>query len=184
MQKQIINTLRPNATAQDAIRAFRGSGVLQWYQRIRRGSLHRIADVYVPFWIYRVSYAMNGAHVSRWLAMDAVNGSLDLFEFAKLPGGDELCEVQTRNVLESRLSLERAGELLREKALRVVFEQGFFKWRNAELRIEQESITVHMPYWLGFHASGARANCRVMDAVRRRVEGAKAAAFFEQWLAA
>jgi hypothetical protein len=43
---------------------------------------------------------------------------------------------------------------------------------------------VHLPYWLGFYASGGIVRCRVMDAVRRRVEGAKASAFFEQWLAA
>jgi hypothetical protein len=41
-----------------------------------------------------------------------------------------------------------------------------------------------MPYWLGFYDRRSTVHCRVVDAVRARVEGAKASALFEQWLAA
>jgi hypothetical protein len=42
---------------------------------------------------------------------------------------------------------------------------------------------LHVPYWLGFYGNAA-ARCRVLNAVRRRIEGAKASALFESWLAA
>ena len=75
-------------------------------------------------------------------------------------------------------------ELLREKVLRLIFQQGFFKVRNTRLELEKLPGEIHFPYWLGFYGRRENLRCRVMDAVRRRIEGAKAAAFFEQWLAA
>jgi hypothetical protein len=42
---------------------------------------------------------------------------------------------------------------------------------------------LHVPYWLGFYGNAA-LRCRVLNAVRRRMEGAKASALFESWLAA
>jgi hypothetical protein len=74
--------------------------------------------------------------------------------------------------------------MLREKVLRIIFQQGFFKMRETTLKFTSLPELVHLPYWLGFYSSGELVRCRVMDAVRRRIEGAKASAFFEQWLAA
>jgi len=51
------------------------------------------------------------------------------------------------------------------------------------LEIALEPIELHVPYWLGFYGNAA-ARCRVLNAVRRRMEGAKASALFESWLAA
>ena len=62
--------------------------------------------------------------------------------------------------------------------------QGFFKLREARLDIVREPGEMYLPYWLGFYGSSGSVRCRVLDAVRRRIEGAKASAFFEQWLAA
>lgn len=120
----------------------------------------------------------------RLFAMDAVDGSLDLFEFPELPSRQQLVTTDTRNRLEPSLSIGAASELLREKALRLIFRQGFFKVREASLNFVRRPDIVHLPYWLGFYCSGEIVRCRVMDAVRRRIEGAKASAFFEQWLAA
>jgi len=113
-----------------------------------------------------------------------VDGSLDLFEFRAVPQEEELVAVQTRNCLCGSLSEERAQEVLRDKVLRIVFQQGFFKLREASLEIEALPGEIHLPYWLGFYGASDALRCRVMDAVRRRLEGAKASAFFEQWLAA
>ena len=151
---------------------------------MRTGPLQRIADVYVPFRLYRVRYALNKEKVQRIFAMDAVDGSLDLFEFRAAPGDAELIEVQTRNFLASSLTDEAARQILRDKALRIVFQQGFFKMREASLEIEALPGEIHFPYWLGFYGAGNALRCRAMDAVRRKLEGAKASAFFEQWLAA
>ena len=45
-------------------------------------------------------------------------------------------------------------------------------------------VQYHVPYWLGFYGTQQDLRCRVLDAVRRRIEGARASALFEQWLAA
>ena len=77
----------------------------------------------------------------------------------------------------------RSESLLREKLLRVIFQQGFFKVRDLKLEIAPQPMELHVPYWLAFYGDRL-LRCRVMDAVRRRIEGAKASAFFEHWLAA
>jgi len=184
MKTAAIQTLRPNVSQHEAVRAFSARGVFSLYWRMRSGPLQRIADAYVPFWLYRVQYHMAGALQERLFAMDAVDGSLDLFEFPQIPGPPELLAIETRNCLSPSLDNVRAEELLREKVWRVIFQQGFFKIREPKLEITREAAELHLPYWLGLYGGPSGVRCRVMDAVRRRMEGAKASAFFEEWLAA
>ena len=182
--RHVIRSLKRNVTQDEALRMFRTTGLRSWLWRMRTGPLQRIAEAYVPFRLYRVRYALNKEKVQRIFAMDAVDGSLDLFEFRTAPTDAELVEVQTRNKLPSALTEGRAIEILRDKVLRIVFQQGFFKLREASLEIEVLPAVIHLPYWLGFYGASDMLRCRVMDAVRRRLEGARASAFFEQWLAA
>jgi hypothetical protein len=181
MSISAIRALKPNVTQEEAVRAFSSAGVSALYWRMRSGPLRRIADAYVPYFLFRVKYA--GAP-ARLFAIDAVDGSLDLFEFPRIPVERELLALEARNRLKATLTEERAAELLRDKVLRVIFQQGFFKIRDARIEITPVRCELHLPYWLGFHERGGAVRCRVMDAVRRRMEGAKACAFFEQWLAA
>lgn len=181
MSTSAIRSLKPNVTQEEAVRAFSGGGVSAVYWRMRSGPLRRIADAYVPSFLYRVKYA--GAP-ARLFAIDAVEGSLDLFEFPRIPAERELLDLSGRNRLLVSLTEERAAELLRDKVLHVIFQQGFFKLRDTRLEITPVRCELHLPYWLGFHERDGAVRCRVMDAVRRRMEGAKACAFFEQWLAA
>lgn len=180
----IIQTLKPNVSQEDAIRTFRSRGLSALYWRLRSGPLQRVANVYVPFSVYRVRYEMNAAPTTRIFALDAVHGSLDLFEFPRLPGADQLANVVTRNQLPVRLASAVAEDHLRTKVLRLLFQQGFFKLRALQLEIERLPLEIHLPYWLAFYGHGHTARLRVMDAVRRRIEGGKASAFFEEWLAA
>ena len=181
MSTSAIRALKPNVTQEEAVRAFSGAGVSALYWRMRSGPLRRVAVAYVPCFLYRVKRAGALAHL---FAIDAVDGSLDLFEFPRVPEERELLAINGRNRLEATLAEERAAELLRDKVLRVIFQQGFFKLRDARLEIAPVCRGLHLPYWLGFHERNGAVHCRVMDAVRRRIEGAKASAFFEQWLAA
>jgi hypothetical protein len=181
MSRNSIRTLKPNVNKEEALRAFSAAGFSGLYWRMRGGPLRRIADVYVQYFLFRVKY---GPARPRLFAIDAVDGSLDLFEFPRIPSDPELLPVDGRNRLKAALAEERAAELLREKALRVIFQQGFFKLREHRLEITPVPSELHLPYWLGFYGSDGAVRCRVMDAVRRRMEGAKASAFFEQWLAA
>jgi hypothetical protein len=178
-----IQTLKPNVTQREALRTFSGAGLSTLYWRMRSGPLRRIADVYVPYWLYRVQYNMARATHSTLFAIDAVNGSLDLFTFARIPGGADLVSIHTRNRVAPSLERPDAEALLRQKVLRVIFQQGFFKVRDLRLEIAPEPLELHVPYWLGFYGHAA-ARCRVLNAVRRQMEGAKASALFESWLTA
>jgi hypothetical protein len=178
-----IVAMQANVTEAEALREFSRKGLSSLYWRATAGSLQRIAQVYVPFQLYEVKYELAGVTYKRIFAMDAVNGSLDLFEFQEPRDTDAWLPLQTRNVLAPVLSAE-ADEILREKVLRVIFQQGFFKMRGASIQCIRLPEIVHLPYWLGFYAQRASVRCRVLDAVRRRIEGAKASEFFEQWLAA
>ena|SRR5580658_4853973 len=184
MKTSTIRALKPNVTQEEAVRFFRSGLFSAAYWRIRSGPLQRIADAYVPFWVYRVRYEMIGALNTRIFAMDAVLGSLDLYEFPHIPREEEMRSIETRNRLMPRLQADTAEELLRMKVLRVLFQQGFFKLRALKVEIERVPLEPHLPYWLAFYGSEGAAKCRVMDAVRRRIEGAKASSFFEEWLAA
>lgn len=184
MRVSTIRVLKANVTQEEAVRTFRSGSFSAAYWRIRSGPLQRIADAYVPFWVYRVRYVIGRAPKTRFFALDAVRGTLDLFEFPRVPREDELFTVETRNRLVPRLKQSAAEELLRMKVLRVLFQQGFFKLRALKVEIERVPLELHLPYWLAFYGSNGTAKCRVMDAVRRRIEGAKASSFFEEWLAA
>jgi len=184
MEIRPIRSLRPNVTRDEAIRTFTAPGPASWYWKLRSGSLLSVADAYIPFRVYRVRFPMGGAQRTHLFALDAVDGSLDLFEFAAPPGDAETLSVSTRNHPASTLPEARSEELLRDKVLRVIFQQGFFKVRQIKLETEQLAGEIHLPYWLGFYGTPEDLRCRVLDAVRRRIEGAKASALFEQWLAA
>ncbi|HVO57564.1 MAG TPA: hypothetical protein VMT51_07715 [Dongiaceae bacterium] len=184
MEASSIRSLRPNVTRDEALAVFTSPGPATLYWRMRAGRLQRIAEAYLPYRVYRVRYRMGGAQHAHLFALDAVEGSLDLFEFAAPPAESELVQVATRNHPRIALDEGRAERLLREKVLRVVFQQGFFKLRKSNLEVELLPGQIHLPYWLGFYGHEKSLRCRVLDAVRRRIEGAKAAALFEQWLAA
>lgn len=183
MTATYIQALKPNVTQQEALRKFSGAGLSTLYWRLCSGPLRRLADVYVPYRLYRVQYNIGRAAHTSLFAMDAVNGSLDLFTFAQVPDARDLISIHTRNFIASSLRQPSADTLLRQKVLRVIFQQGFFKLRDLKLEIALEPLELHVPYWLGFYGN-VSLRCRAMDAVRRRIEGAKASAFFEAWLAA
>src|SRR5580698_8197045 len=121
MRVSTIRTLKPNVTQTEAVRGFRSGVFSGVYWRIRGGPLQRIADAYVPFWVYRVRYEVGRARKTRYFALDAVHGALDLFEFPRVPAEDDLVTIETRNQLLPGLQPDAAEELLRMKVLRVLF---------------------------------------------------------------
>ena len=105
-----IRTLKPNVTQEEAVRAFRGRGLSALYRRMRSGPLRKVAEAYVPFWLFHVRYELAGAQQTRLFALDAVDGSLDLFEFPRVPAGGDFVSLQSRNRLDPGLSEERAEQ--------------------------------------------------------------------------
>src|SRR5438034_813914 len=96
-----IRVLKPNVSQEEALRAFSAAGFSTWYWRLCSGPLRRIADVYVQYFLFRVKC---GNARPRLFAIDAVDGSLDLFEFPRIPDDRELLALGGRNRLEATLS--------------------------------------------------------------------------------
>src|SRR5260370_7995041 len=125
MDMASIRTLKRNVTQEDAVRSFCAPSVSAYYWRMRTGPLQRIAEAYVPFRLYRVRYRVGSAAHTRFFALDAVDGSLDLFEFSGIPAPREFMRVESRNRLATSLTAEPPGAILRAKVLRVLFHHGF-----------------------------------------------------------
>src|ERR1700731_5234584 len=111
MRSTSIVAMRANVTREDAVREFASRALSSMYWRMTAGRLQRIAEAYVPYQFYEVSYVMARAPQTRLFAMDAVDGSLDLFEFPQLPSRQQLATMDTRNRLEPSLSVGAADEL-------------------------------------------------------------------------
>jgi hypothetical protein len=183
-QSTSVLSLRANVSQQDAVRAFEASTLSSLYWRTMRGPMRRLGLGYVPFCLYHVQYNIGAARHSRWFALDRVQGTLDLFEFPGEPSTHQLIEIATRNHILPSLSNEQVEDVLHDKVLRIIFQQGLFRVRKTGLQLRKSAIEFSMPYWLGFYGHDGRVRCRVLDAVRRRMEGEKATQLFETWLAA
>jgi hypothetical protein len=177
-----ILSLRANVSESEALRSFAPGRLSSILPRLGRGQFRRIAPAYVPFRLYRVSYEMNRQRFTRHFALDQAQGVLDLFEFPKTPDPSELTSIETRNQMPASISLEQAESLLHAKVLRLIFQQGFFRLSCPNLQIARDPLQFNIPYWLGFYGQDGQLHCRVLDAVRRRMEGQKATQLFEHWL--
>lgn len=173
-----IRSLAPRVSQTQAIEAF-GKGM---WRAIRGERLRSVAAAYLPFRLYEVEVVNGGRRTVTIFAIDAVTGSLDLYEFERAPGAAELVTVESTNVVPPRIDEARSLQLLEDKVRRAVFQAGFFRVRGLEVRPRRLPADVHIPYWLAFYGDGERARLRAMDAVRRQMEGAKARALFEDWL--
>ncbi len=178
-----ITSLRPKIDQQEAMALLAPPGWAGCLERAVRGPLRMVANVYVPYRLFRVGIMNGSRRDSFLLAVDIVSGQLDPYRFDFAPDSDALVVLETCNNPEPLLSDCVAGEIAKEKARRLIFSSGFFRIRNFSIRSEAEGVLFHVPYWIGFFGAGERANLSVVDAVRRRVEGSKARQFFHDWLA-
>ncbi len=54
--------------------------------------------------------------------------------------------------------------------------------RNLQINAEPVAGEIYIPYWVGFRGRGIRARLAVIDAVRRKPEGAKVRQLLQAWL--
>jgi hypothetical protein len=125
---------------------------------------------------------INSLDVQRGIALLNAN-QLAEFEFPAVPGRHQTSTLETRNAAPPTLDETAAAQMLTDKVRRLLFLHGFFRLRNLEIQVEALPETVHLPYWVGFYGSGQDATLRVIDAVRRRPEGAKMRHALRHWLA-
>jgi hypothetical protein len=176
-----IRTLRPNVTREEAIQQFQG-GLVGLVRRLAFGPLRSVADFYLPYMFFRVEISSAGKTDRRIFGLESVTGSLDLYHFEQIPDSSQMISTDTRNCPEALLDENRARQLVIEKVRRALFSQGFFRVRELQLTATPISAEIHIPYWVGFQGSGLRAHVTVIDAIRRRVEGAKVRQLLENWL--
>jgi hypothetical protein len=190
-----VHCLRPNVTADEAVAMFHGAGASRLLRRIASGPLRRVAPLYVPFRAYRVNISNGRRHRragapgwdndEQFFAVDAVTGALDLYQFAELPTRDDLVVVETRNRIAPALDDDATREKVTEKVRRALYQTGFFRLRSLHIDAHAAALPdVHVPYWVGFFAGGRdRVRLAVVDAVRRRSEGARVRDLVRGWLA-
>jgi hypothetical protein len=176
-----IRSLRPNVTREEATEHF-SSGLPDILRTTAFGPLKSVADFYIPFRLFQVEILNGGKRDQRVFGLDAVNGSLDLYHFEQLPGEREVTYLETRNCSEPLLDEAEAGKLVIAKVQRLLFSTGFFRVRNLRISAELVAGEIYTPYWVGFRGRGVRARFAVMDAVRRKMEGAKVRHLLQAWL--
>jgi len=176
-----IYSLKPNVTHEQAVALLAAQGATRLLRTLTAGPLRSVADLYVPFRLYRAHISNRGRRDESLVAIDSIAGTLDLFRFDHLPSGEETISLQTRNHLAAQLPEDLARERLVAKLRRVAYQRGFFRLRDLAITAEPVS-ELYIPYWLGFRGSKGRARLAVIDAVRRRFEGAKMRHLVESWL--
>jgi hypothetical protein len=181
LQAKRIRSLKPNVGREQAIRHFTG-GALNLAANLTQGRVRSIAELYIPYRTFRVRITNTGREQSRILALDAVQGVLDLFEFPAFPAESELLTLETRNVLPSSLDDVELRDRIIAKARRIVFAQGFFKLRDLQIDADVVPGDYCVPYWVCFRGASGIAHLAVLDAVRRKREGAKVRHLIEEWL--
>lgn len=171
---QTIRVLRANVSKEAALAELEPGGL----RRFLGAPLRKLADIYVPLRLFRVAVINAERREEKMFAVDAARGNLDIFGFEVVPDTEEMV---AKNVIPARMSVEESASAVAEHVRRMVFKRGFFKIKD--LRIEPQLVVEFgYPYWVGFYGSGERASLVVLDAVRRRKEGAKVRELVKEWL--
>ncbi len=177
-----LQSLRSNVSREAALAAFRGRGPAGWLRTALHGPLRSVADVYVPFRLFRVHIDTGNGERNEVLALDAVTGNFDLYAFPSTPSNGELVNVITRNCPPATIDADQAVQLMTERVRRMAYSGGFFRLRRLEILVEPAGLDFHVPYWVAFSGWGEQAHLVVMDAVRRRMEGAKVREAIKAWV--
>jgi len=176
-----IRSLRPNVTREEATEQF-SSGAFDFLRDTTFGPLRSVADFYIPFRLFQIEILNGGKRDLRVFGLDAVNGSLDLYHFEQLPGEREVLYLEARNCTEPLLGEAEAEKIVIVKVQRLLFTTGFFRVRDLHISAEPVAGEIYVPYWVGFRGRGVRARLAVIDAVRRKPEGAKVRQLLRAWL--
>jgi hypothetical protein len=139
-----------------------------------------VADFYIPYRFFRISWNDGRSSTSTFIAADAGAGKLDLIQFDQLPEDGHCMAVDTAMFAEERVDEEEACRLVRESMMRSIFMKGFFKLSRPNIEIEP-ATSLHIPYWVGVYERNGRARLEIINALRGRFEGAKLRELVAEW---
>src|ERR1700693_4149472 len=114
-----IRSLKPNVSREEAMLQF-SSGILGFLRGTTLGPLRSVAEFYIPFRLFQIEIVNSGKRDQRVFALDAVNGSLDLYHFDQLPGEREVIYLETRNCSEPLLDDGEAEKIMITKVQRLL----------------------------------------------------------------
>jgi hypothetical protein len=166
-----------------------GAGLSAGLGRVGLGArpLRSVADVYVPYHLFRVEITERRRQQISYVAVDALRGMLDPYQFAQRLDEADLVTISSRNRIAATLDVDAASQIVIDAVRRILFQTGAYRLRAPRISVQHDTLALHVPYYLGFYGNGngtgTVARLRVLDAVRRRFEGGKARALFEGWLA-
>lgn len=179
-----IRCLKPNVTREDAVRYFT-EGVFNRAADLIRGPVRSLAELYIPFRLFQVRIHSAGREQKQTFALDAVRGVLDLYQFPAADAEENYLWLETRNVLPALLDDRKDDQItnrLIEKLRRMIYTRGFFRVRGLSIEAAPLPGEICVPYWVCFRGSDEQVHLSVLDAVRRRLEGAKVRRLVEEWL--
>ena len=177
-----IQSLQPGMNYQEALRRLSDPGPLGGLRRWITGPLRGIAEIYLPYRLYKVAVHDRRFRSVHHCAVDAAAGTLDPYEFAAPPAPGEWMEVETRNFHPARLDESQTQKLVKEKVRRLLYSRGFFRVANPNIAAELIQAEFYVPYWAAFYGHEQNLSLTVLNAVRRTVEGSKARRLVRAWL--
>jgi hypothetical protein len=178
----LIKSLKSRVNREQALHLLSSSGVSGVLRRWLTGNLTLLADIYIPYRLYKIACYGPKSQSSHCYAIDALSGLLDPYQFSEIPVQSEFVGIETQNFMPPSLDERRTRELAIEKARRVIFSKGFFRLAHPRITAELVQPELYIPYWAGFYGSKQDLGIVVLDAVRRTIEGRKVAHSIKAWL--
>ena len=80
-----IYSLRHQADRTSAMRYLAPSRITAIFHRWWNGRLRGVAEIYIPYRLYKVSFEDRGSRLIQYYALDSASGTLDPYEFGKVP---------------------------------------------------------------------------------------------------
>jgi hypothetical protein len=177
-------TGRRRCTREEAVARLDGRGLAARWRRAVRGALAELRLVEVPYRLFEVRVENAGEARVRWLAVDAITGSLDLHGFEEPVDGTWGEPSAEAERVPACAPPERLAKVVEECVRRQVYARGFFQLRALRIAVRDTGRTLAIPYWVGIRRKGRRASVEVLGAWRGRREGARLVDALRPWIAA
>jgi hypothetical protein len=139
------------------------------WRGLRRGRLAAVTELLLPYHLFAVTLPGRG---KTFLAIDALDGRLDLHSFERVPVPGREATLAVGDFVSATLSADLARERLVDQMLRRIFLDGFFKQHRGSIETEYLGL-LYLPYWVGIFERHGNVKLEVIDAYRARFEGEK-----------
>ena len=160
----------------------REQALSKFSRRWMSGKLLGVADIYIPYRLYKMTLEDRRVRTARLLAIDAISGNLDPFEFSESPLQTRCTDMETRNYLPAQLSEPETHAAALAKFRRLLFSAGFFRLAKPVIYVELVESALFIPYWAGFYGQEHSVRVLMLDAIRGTMEGGKITSSVKAWL--